>query len=217
MTKIIPKILTILFLAIFFFQLASLIVLLAIPQASQAIDLQVDIGDKENIEMTGTTALIAEYIKAVYKYALGIVGILATVVLMFGGILWITAGGSSERVANAKSWIIASLTGLALALSSYLILYTINPALVNFRISPVKKVEEKKSDEISEFGCCITKNNQGDIIGCIKDAPHELCNDDFGPDDYYANDNTCQAIEFLELQAEANGETFPDITCTGAF
>lgn len=79
---------------------------------------------------------IAEYVAAVYKYAIGIVGILAAVVLMIGGIIWLTAGGSATRVGEAKSWIGASLTGLLIALCSYMILYQINPDLVNLK--PIK-------------------------------------------------------------------------------
>ncbi|MEA3463692.1 MAG: pilin [Patescibacteria group bacterium] len=145
MLKAIPKILIIIFLLVFILQLASLIFLLAVPEPSQAVDpleLQVKIGDTKKITFDKTTAPIAEYIKAIYKYAIGIVGILAAVVLMFGGVLWLTAGGNTERVTNAKSWIGASLTGLVLALCSYMILATINPGLVDFRVKPVGMVDE---------------------------------------------------------------------------
>ena len=73
------------------------------------------------------------YIKAIYQYAIGIVGILAAVVLMFGGLLWLTAGGNTGQVTEAKEWIKASLTGLILALSSYMILYVVNPDLRIFQ------------------------------------------------------------------------------------
>lgn len=70
---------------------------------------------------------LAEYIAAIYKYAVGIVGILATVVMMIGGFIWITAGGNAGRVSDAKNWIYGALTGLVLTFSSYLILYQVNP------------------------------------------------------------------------------------------
>jgi len=73
---------------------------------------------------------IGMYIKAIYKYAIGIVGILAAVVLMFGGLLWLTAGGNTNQVGEAKAWIGASLTGLLIALCSFMIMATINPKLV---------------------------------------------------------------------------------------
>ncbi len=81
------------------------------------------------------------YIKAIYQYALGIVGILAAVVLMFGGLLWLTAGGNTGQVTEAKEWIKASLTGLILALSSYMILYVVNPDLTTFQSLSIEKIK----------------------------------------------------------------------------
>src|SRR3989338_71305 len=83
-----------------------------------------------------------EYIAAVYKYAVGIVGIVAAAVMMFGGLLWLTAGGASEKGSEAKEWIKARLTGLILALTSYTILSVVNPDLVNFRSLNITKIQE---------------------------------------------------------------------------
>ena len=85
---------------------------------------------------------ISEYIAGIYKYAIGIVGILAAVVLMVGGVLWIIAGGSATMIGEAKSWIGASITGLVIALCSYTILYQVNPALVTFNGLNVQMVEQ---------------------------------------------------------------------------
>jgi len=83
---------------------------------------------------------IGEYLAAIYKYAIGIVGIVAAIMLMVGGIVWLTAGGNATQVSNAQSYITASLTGLVLALLSYTLLYTINPDLVSFKPIKVKMV-----------------------------------------------------------------------------
>lgn len=85
---------------------------------------------------------IGVYIVSIFNYGIGVVGILAAIVLMFGGVIWIMAGGSAEKIGEAKKWIGASLAGLIIALSSYMILYQINPDLTVFkplRISVVKK------------------------------------------------------------------------------
>ncbi|MEI6596812.1 MAG: pilin [bacterium] len=94
---------------------------------------------------------ISEYIAGIYKYAIGIVGILAAVVLMVGGVLWIIAGGSATMIGEAKSWIGASLTGLVIALCSYLILYQVNPALTVFQ--PLKVAQVKKETIIATGAC----------------------------------------------------------------
>jgi len=76
---------------------------------------------------------IGQYIAGIYRYAVGVIGILAVVVMMVGGIMWIIAGGNTSRVSEAKAWLEASITGLVLTLCSYLILVQINPALVNLK------------------------------------------------------------------------------------
>ena len=132
MQKKLPKIITLLFLIIFLMQIAGLIFLLMVPEAGQA-EFKKAVFDPQTKGLVEKGASIGNYVEAIYKYAIGIVGILATVVMMWGGVIWITAGGNTERIANAKSWINASLTGLILALASYTILYTINPGLVKFK------------------------------------------------------------------------------------
>ena len=130
--------------------------LLAAPVASQAA---VSPGDfTPQVEIPGfifnksdpSTGNIAYLIRAIYDYAIGIVGILAAVVLMVGGVLWIVAGGNATQIGEAKAWIGAALTGLILALTSYLILTTVNPALVNLKTTKIDSVAELKT------GSCTT-------------------------------------------------------------
>lgn len=110
-----------------------------------------------------STRAIAEYVKAIYKYGIGAVGIVSAIILMIGGLIWLTAGGSSERISEAKSYIGSSLMGLIIAILAYSILNTINPALVNFKIKEIQNVEGTGTGccEMSEGMCQIdvTKNN----------------------------------------------------------
>ncbi len=114
---------------------------------------------------------IGQYISGVYKYATGIVGILATVILMFGGVRWLTAGGSAEAVSDAKAWIGASLTGLVLVMCSYLILSTINPDLVNLK--PIKLPKIKPID--STPGCCEYWRDREKNIGACERLTNDQC------------------------------------------
>lgn len=98
---------------------------------------------------------IAEMVRDIYKYAIGIVGILAAVVLMFGGVLWLVSAGNATRVGEAKAWIGASIIGLVLALTSYMILYQINPALLQFKPMEVTQVEKKKGSSFPEKIACL--------------------------------------------------------------
>jgi hypothetical protein len=111
---------------------------------------------------------IGEYVAGIYKYGIGIVGILAAVVLMFGGLLWLTAGGNATQVGEAKAWIGASMTGLVIALTSYMILYQINPDLLNLKALEVTMIkEEKLAPTGTGGGQCVWKKpvNYNDLCG----------------------------------------------------
>ncbi len=75
---------------------------------------------------------IGLYIAGIVNYATAVVGILAVIILMLGGVRWLTAAGNSQAVSEAQTWIKNSIFGLVLTLSSYLLLATINPVLVTF-------------------------------------------------------------------------------------
>jgi hypothetical protein len=113
---------------------------------------------------------IGEYIQWLYNYSIGIISLLALLAIMIGGFYWIMAGGSASRVSEAKSWISAAISGLALALTSYLLLFTINSNLVrlpSIKISAIKKVELQyniRNDNISEMNKIL---GPGDYCGCI--------------------------------------------------
>ena len=99
--------------------LLSLALFVFISLPVQASNLLVDLpGNPQNISQ-----LVASY----YKYLIGAVGILATVIMMFGGLMYIMSAGNASKADNAKTWITSALTGLVLAFASYTILYMINP------------------------------------------------------------------------------------------
>lgn len=156
MHKRFSKILIIIFVVVFVLQLVSLVYLVFVPSIASAetnyqFKPQVKIPglDYETVQPDGSTKAIGNYVIAIYRYAIGIVGILAAVVMMLGGVLWLIAGGNAERVSNAKSWIVAAITGLVLALSSYMILALVNPDLVNFKVSQIGDVKN-----IEKPVCC---------------------------------------------------------------
>jgi len=72
----------------------------------------------------------ADYIARMYTYVVSIGGILATVMIIFGGIVYLTAGGNPGRIGEAKEYIGNALIGLVLLFTSYLLLQTLNPDLV---------------------------------------------------------------------------------------
>lgn len=72
-----------------------------------------------------------EYIGNLYTFLISAVGICALFMITVGGYMYITSAGNAAVLNQAKAIITDAIIGLLLALLSYLIFYTINPALVN--------------------------------------------------------------------------------------
>lgn len=83
---------------------------------------------------------IGQYIAAMYKTAIMLIGALATIFIIFAGVQWIMSGGSPDKINSAKQMIARSITGLVIALGSYALLFAINPDLVSFRTLQVLRV-----------------------------------------------------------------------------
>ncbi|MEA3226013.1 MAG: hypothetical protein U9Q07_08685, partial [Planctomycetota bacterium] len=65
---------------------------------------------------------LADYIVGAYRYAIFLGGILSVVMVMIGGLQWLTAGGNSSQIGTAKKRITSAVVGLLLILGSFLIL-----------------------------------------------------------------------------------------------
>ena len=75
---------------------------------------------------------IGEYVSAFYRYLVGIATTIAIVFLMIGGLQYVLAAGTGETT-KAKTRIQNAVVGLLLVLFTYVILYTVNPRLVEFQ------------------------------------------------------------------------------------
>lgn len=148
---------------------------------------------------------IGQYVIGLYKYAIGVVGILAAVVLMVGGIIWLTAGGSAGRIGEAKSWIGSALAGLVIALTSYLILYQINPNLVSFKpiqVQMAKVVTTPTPAADTGIGCCAETDPAGRELSCSNITSTEC------RDKYIAPDSMGASITYIwHSNKECKGNT----------
>lgn len=93
-----------------------------------------------SIKIGGADSLVSnlgDYIKTIYIYLIGIGGIVAVILILKGGLEYISSAGSPERVSTAKSTITSALIGLFLLLGSYTMLYTINPDLLKLKLPRV--------------------------------------------------------------------------------
>ncbi|MDO8462675.1 MAG: hypothetical protein Q7S96_00150 [bacterium] len=78
-------------------------------------------------------ANVGSYIAAIYRWAVPLAAVVAVVVIMVGGVLWMV-GGAAGQVQRAKTFIMNAVIGLGLVLLSYLILQTVNPDLVQLSL-----------------------------------------------------------------------------------
>lgn len=85
---------------------------------------------------------IAEYLIGIYRYGIGIIGVLAVIMIAVGGVKWIISQGNPSKIGEAKDNIFGALTGLTLAMGSYLLLSMINTDLVNFRPLSIDQLEK---------------------------------------------------------------------------
>lgn len=89
--------------------------------------------------VTGST--IAEYIRAVFVYFIWIVGLLAVFMVTYGGFRWVAAAGNPGQINDARATINNAIVGLIIALTSVLLLQTINPDFTKFTGLTIKPVD----------------------------------------------------------------------------
>lgn len=77
--------------------------------------------------------------KKVTNTILYIVGIIAVIMLIIGGIKYVVSGGDSKKVTDAKNTILYAIIGLIIAFLAY--------AIVNFVISALPNSEDEKQDK----------------------------------------------------------------------
>ncbi len=77
---------------------------------------------------------ISEYISVFYRFFIGVVGIFAVAMIMWGGIKWLIASGNTEKISQAKDNITSAIIGVVIALVSYVLLNTINPMILDLKM-----------------------------------------------------------------------------------
>jgi len=75
---------------------------------------------------TGSISL-SMYLVGLYNFLVSIVGIVAVMMMIVGGMRYITAGGSSSAIGDAKDIISNAVAGLVIAIFAWVIVAAINP------------------------------------------------------------------------------------------
>ncbi|MEK7506177.1 MAG: pilin [Patescibacteria group bacterium] len=95
---------------------------------------------------------IPNYLNNIYRFAVGIAGLLALGMIVAGGVYYTVSAGSSDKQKDAKDMITSAVLGVGLLLGSYLILKTINPQIVTLDLNftnisggELQKITQKSS------------------------------------------------------------------------
>ncbi|GEM_PF-5688066 len=132
---------------------------------------------------------LVSYLSGAFAILIGIAGVLAVIVIMIGGIQYITTDSFTGKE-EGKEKITKAVLGLILAIAAYLILYTINPNILSLRIgieplppiqpTPPQPTLPKYSIEVlqntfqkKQFSCSYDFSQRGDE-GITRSSP-EAC------------------------------------------
>lgn len=141
----------------------------AIPVVTLAagkVGLEVGLGTKTEVSD------ITDYIITLYNFIISIIGVLSAVMIMYAGLLWAAANGNSEKIGNAKERMVNAIVGLVIALTSYVVLNTINPALVNFKtivVSAPNVPQTPVPQVVSQGTVVLTGDNKCDAAPALID------------------------------------------------
>ena len=69
----------------------------------------------------GSNTDVKTVIIQIIKLLLGFLGLVAVIIVLYGGFQWMTAAGNEERVTSARATLTAGLIGLIIILSAYAI------------------------------------------------------------------------------------------------
>ncbi len=123
----------------------------------------------QNVKVENGTEAFAKYVIAIIKYSTGAIGILAVIMLMVGGIMWIGSAGSQETIGKAKTYIAGAIGGMALSLLSFLILSMVNTNLVAFKTRDIAPVGVATLDLV-----CAIKTDMNGFVSS-SDIPKQIC------------------------------------------
>lgn len=100
---------------------------LVIPKGEADVNLGLPINNHPSVSN------FSGYLELVFDWAMEMIGILAVLMVIYGGYRYITSQGDQAAITEAKDIIIGALTGLLLVLLAYLILSAVSPDLVKFQ------------------------------------------------------------------------------------
>jgi hypothetical protein len=75
--------------------------------------------EKAGLPGAGSQTSLAAIVGTIISYAMGIIGTVLLVLILYGGFLWMTAAGEEEKVTKAKDIIKNAVIGLIIVVLAY--------------------------------------------------------------------------------------------------
>lgn len=111
-------------LIVFGLMVGALTLVTAIPTAGAALISPTD-NPGEIAAATGGETSIRSLALRIVNYFLTFLGLIAVVMVIYGGITYVIAAGEDEKIGNAKKIIMYALIGLVIVLVSFAVVNTI--------------------------------------------------------------------------------------------
>lgn len=121
----------------------SLFLAILIMFGTASVALAAGYTTHEQVPGAGTTSDFPTFLRQLYNFGIGSAAILAMITIGAGAFIYIvTSAGNASKMATGKDMIMSALYGLIIAMIAYLILFLVNPDLVNSTINNVPQVSD---------------------------------------------------------------------------
>ncbi|HEX5774468.1 MAG TPA: hypothetical protein VFY28_00685 [Candidatus Paceibacterota bacterium] len=118
-----------------------LLAVLVLPALALAQEGFVPLTNIEAIKYVGNTNSLPDFLNSIYQVAIGLAAVIGVLQLMRAGLTWMTAGGSHEKIGQARGLIRDTLLGLLLVLAPTIVFSLINPSILNLEIGGLNELK----------------------------------------------------------------------------
>ncbi len=133
-------------LLISLFALLLLVIFFATDSLVFSQELEVEYPSIDNYRpVAGGSDELPNYLKYIIRFLTLSAGIVVFGSLVYGGFLWMTSEGEPLKVQKSKTQILSSFIGLLIIISSFVLLNSINPTLVELKKIEIIEVENVDS------------------------------------------------------------------------
>lgn len=123
---------------------------------SSTVQLSIPIGNTQSVSG------LPEYVVVLYRYALGIVTLVAIIMVVYGGFRYLL-GASTGDVKTGQKVIYDAIGGMVMLFLAYIILYTVNPKTVRLSLPDIRRIQSvgiNVPSQINQPGTSCTRDSE---------------------------------------------------------